>query len=386
LEMGVREGTVLDFKRDFPRDLAKTLSAFANTHGGVVLIGVDETTTGSAQLPMSGVELKPGLRERILQIALDAVYPPIIPEVKVVEFKSNETLTEPDRAVVVARVHESHAAPHAVETGTAVYLRIDNISDHFSRKATIGELEWLMNKRHRALEEKQCLLRRAEGRADIIRPGRRRRHRNQLYSPEGAMRLHTTPAFPRANLTDGPTLVSIVRQCRKTIRNYGWPLPDGQPRRVTGGAICDGHESYSEFQQQGLIYHEIDYWWDYLDQGHQRTNRQINTLATAAVVFASLDLSRNIYREVGYPGLVEFSFGVDGLQDSFLIPGGSGPTFEPLSMIDNGIRIERQFTVKDLEDRLKEIVKDIQREIYWAFGYDATDALLNYDCRSLAAS
>ena len=32
----------LDYKRDFPRKLEKTISAMANTFGGIVLIGVEE--------------------------------------------------------------------------------------------------------------------------------------------------------------------------------------------------------------------------------------------------------------------------------------------------------------------------------------------------------
>jgi hypothetical protein len=50
LSTGVRENFILDFKRDFPKNLEKTLVAFANTYGGTILIGVDETPTGTAVL------------------------------------------------------------------------------------------------------------------------------------------------------------------------------------------------------------------------------------------------------------------------------------------------------------------------------------------------
>jgi ATP-dependent DNA helicase RecG len=40
------EGKTLEFKRDLssPRNILKTLTAFANTAGGVLLIGVDDET------------------------------------------------------------------------------------------------------------------------------------------------------------------------------------------------------------------------------------------------------------------------------------------------------------------------------------------------------
>ncbi len=97
---GVREGVVLDFKRDIPSRLDKTMAAFANTYGGIVLIGVDENPAGEPIVPIRGIPLVPGLRERVIQIGLDAVHPPLIPEVKVVDFKSDEALNTSDRAVV----------------------------------------------------------------------------------------------------------------------------------------------------------------------------------------------------------------------------------------------------------------------------------------------
>jgi Putative DNA-binding domain len=159
-----REGVTLDYKVDFPKRLDKTIAAFANTYGGYILIGVDETATGEPVLPIAGVPLVGGLRERVVATALDAILPPVNPEVKVVEFKSPGA-TSPDRAVVVVRVHESDDSAHAVDNGKMVYLRVDNISDHFIRQATISEVEWLLNKRRRPLELKEQLLSEARKRA-----------------------------------------------------------------------------------------------------------------------------------------------------------------------------------------------------------------------------
>jgi len=111
-----REGHTLDYKLDFPRRLDKVLASFANTFGGYILIGVDETATGEPVLPIVGVPLQPGLRERVVAIALDAVNPPVFPEVRVIEFESPGALA-PDRAVIIIRVHESDASAHAVDGG-----------------------------------------------------------------------------------------------------------------------------------------------------------------------------------------------------------------------------------------------------------------------------
>lgn len=37
-----KENEVLDYKEDFPTKLQKTIAAFANTYGGIIIIGVGE--------------------------------------------------------------------------------------------------------------------------------------------------------------------------------------------------------------------------------------------------------------------------------------------------------------------------------------------------------
>jgi hypothetical protein len=61
-----REGLVLDYKADFPNNLEKNIASFANTYGGHTLIEVCETFTGEPVLPIAGVALQPGLRERVV--------------------------------------------------------------------------------------------------------------------------------------------------------------------------------------------------------------------------------------------------------------------------------------------------------------------------------
>ncbi len=45
------ESVHLDYKRDFPRNLEKTIAAFANTMGGLVIIGVEDDD-GKPKLPV----------------------------------------------------------------------------------------------------------------------------------------------------------------------------------------------------------------------------------------------------------------------------------------------------------------------------------------------
>ena len=86
----------------------------------------------------------------MIEIGINAIYPPVIPEVRVVEFKSSDAVPTPDRAVVVIRVDESEEGGHAADGRTAVYIRADNVSDRM-RKATVEEMGWFQHKREKEL-------------------------------------------------------------------------------------------------------------------------------------------------------------------------------------------------------------------------------------------
>src|SRR5690348_11724239 len=113
----VTENTFLDYKREFPTELVKTVSAMANTFGGVVIIGVDEDNNGGPVLPIVGIPFERGLEERVINIMVDAVTPPIIPEVGVC------ANADESRAALIVRVAQSTETPHAMHSNTRVYVR-----------------------------------------------------------------------------------------------------------------------------------------------------------------------------------------------------------------------------------------------------------------------
>jgi ATP-dependent DNA helicase RecG len=73
------EGKTLEFKQDLssPKNLLKTLVAFANTAGGQMIVGVDDRT----RLPV-GVEHPLDEEGRLCNLIADSITPRLVPNVE----------------------------------------------------------------------------------------------------------------------------------------------------------------------------------------------------------------------------------------------------------------------------------------------------------------
>lgn len=132
------EGPRVEYKTE-PANIPKVISSFANTMGGVWVIGVDtDKTTNRPILPPVGVNREPGIEEQITQSALTGVYPGITPDVRVVDIPD-----QADRVLVVVRVPESIEAPHAIQNATRVYIR-DASTTAAVELADIDRIDYLL--------------------------------------------------------------------------------------------------------------------------------------------------------------------------------------------------------------------------------------------------
>jgi hypothetical protein len=159
------ENSFLDYKREFPNDLAKTIAAMANTLGGVILIGVDETNDGKPQLPLLGIPNDRGLEERVLNVVLDNMTPPVIPEIVTCPNEAG------DQAIVVIRIPQSENSPHALHRNTSVYIRTGKRNKP-EDLAELGRIDWMRNRRRKSEELRERIFDRACVRFGSMRDGR----------------------------------------------------------------------------------------------------------------------------------------------------------------------------------------------------------------------
>ena len=110
------ESKTLEFKRDLssPNGVLRTIVAFANTAGGVLLIGVEDTTRN-----VRGVEEPLAMEERLANLISDNILPRLIPDIEVLPWRRTH--------VLAIQVHPSSVRPHYLKsTGLAggAYVRV----------------------------------------------------------------------------------------------------------------------------------------------------------------------------------------------------------------------------------------------------------------------
>ena len=124
------EGKTLEFKRDLssPRNILKTVTAFANTAGGVLLIGVDNDRK------LVGIDDPLEEEERLCNMIADAVTPRVVPNV--------EITTVQGKTLLLVEVFLSSLRPHWLKSEgpeNGVYVRLGSTNRQADREL-IAEL------------------------------------------------------------------------------------------------------------------------------------------------------------------------------------------------------------------------------------------------------
>lgn len=123
LDLDQEEGPRVDYKAfdstggrlGIPETIYRAICAFANTYGGVLIIGVSSHPRTNRPDKREGIPLRSNIEEAITSKCLSQIFPPVAPEICVCPFASEEEQTEMDRAFVVVRVAASTATPHQMQ-------------------------------------------------------------------------------------------------------------------------------------------------------------------------------------------------------------------------------------------------------------------------------
>lgn len=123
----IPEGLFIDYKLDFPKNLAKIVASFANTYGGWIVLGADADKPDNVPTNFPGIELTGANRhpkERFRDICLNINPVPL--------FSTKLILKDGEkRGILVAYIEESPSPPHITLDGR-IYRRNAEGSDPVS--------------------------------------------------------------------------------------------------------------------------------------------------------------------------------------------------------------------------------------------------------------
>ncbi|KPL00546.1 MAG: hypothetical protein AMJ90_08125 [candidate division Zixibacteria bacterium SM23_73_2] len=372
----VPEGETIEYKKDIPENkkIAKTISAMANTYGGILLIGIEADKKRNIPVAITGITLEEGLEERITGICLRSIYRPVFPEVKLCDFideKGNE------KTVLFIRIQESDSTPHAINNNTDVYIRIRSQSEKFERKATVDEIDWLKNRREKAVEFRQQLINRARDRYQSKTASLR-------YLQNCFREVSLIPLFPHNMLFSCDEFFRVLDKIKNEAEQNGFKrcvdniidlsktaagsLYIFEMRKGEKGAPYSMY--YQEYNIFGLVYRKNSFW----ELSRSETKDSFDVKSFLQDLYYVLNFGLLFYKSVGYHGIIKISVHVKGLLGktiSWIQDENDNRIYSHVwgkNEMDNSYDFEKYLLMSELEDGLYKLLLLIYKELLWTGG------------------
>lgn len=348
----VPEGVQLDYKREVPGDLAKTVAALANTRGGLILLGIAaDQKTNAPILPIEGMPFAKGITERVTAICRDNIYPSLLPE-------HSEVIPDPadaGRCYLVLRIEESELAPHSIANKTHVYVRTGDTNHKLDILANVDQIETLLSRRRLVESQRELLVNRHLERA--------KRH---FAQDDPFCWWSCVPQFPSS-----PVLT--LEDCRTGADGGG-------PRRIPNGYAGFGTHSYTgqdTTMPRDRIYTAVSTSGDifYAHAFRRETNALLPGPYIARRTLHNLQHCQYVYNrsDVQCPGALVYSVGFENVFKCEMQGFNRGELGSPFP--DDSLRIDRLTRRQEISDAvaLQKLAFGLIEELWHGFdvGYPA---------------
>lgn len=350
------EGVRVEYKQEINKDIPKIVSSFANTLGGVFLIGVKCDKKTNKVVSIDGIPNSGGIEEQIHQSALTGIYPAIIPEVKICHVRDS------DNVVVIVRVDESVQAPHAIEKSTKVYIRVASITQPYNKLklAEIDRIEYMLKRREDSQATTRQIIKRTNERIESL-----------FDTTEPNLTVIAHPMFPYRPVISTGDIFDFVSQNRFLLESC--------LSRVAGGIYAStdkglDSKGYWELNEYGLVYH-----WARLPRMQSwsiRTEKQVplDFQHFVSTIVELIEKGRSFYEKCEYSGNIEITAQLRQVfMETLCFRESEHPNLVGRSA-DSEVLASTQCQLRDLVKREKciDIVDELAGQLLWAFNIDAS--------------
>lgn len=354
------EGVRVEYKSEMVDDIPKTISAFANTLGGIIVIGAKTDKVSNKVIAIEGIDKKAGIEESIIQSSLNGIYPAVIPEVRIFDVPKKQ-----DKILAVIKVHESAEAPHAIQNSTRIYIRTGSIS-HPYELAEIDRIEYLLRRREKQQKLREQLKQDARNRAE--------RFFNAPRSPQPFIEVCISPVYPYQPLITLDQLYGFGLKVPYNSPHY--PSFDN-PQRITDG-ICKFYGDRTYFHYKEINHYGLVFTHNVLDKVRSRwrsaeTEKDEEKLFLAFThivlnLIKPLKLAELFYRECGYMGNLEVEVNLQNIANEYLMYVDNGiDIFNAYKSLDSSLYSAELIMPEDITSKLLTILVSLSRNILWGF-------------------
>jgi hypothetical protein len=357
------EGLRVEYKSTFDasvrNQLPKIVSSFANSQGGVLVVGIS-ALNGVPQPPFDGFALpaREELPLTVENICLQNINPPVIPRSQLVQSDV------PDHVFLVIEVEESSEAPHAIENSRRVYVRTGSAANPYD----LAEVELiidLLKRRREPLERRDRLLKLAEKRSN-----------QTVRHDQSFVQISVCPTFPRSAICLSQEVWDFLRATQLNPAtglvnlNSMKRIPDGAAGLTYASAnVQQPPAKYVEIGRYGLLFAAVQFrmipWNDFGDQSQQLYFADLfQTLLRLTV------LAGRFYVANGYRGSLLMNISLHHVQGQamrFVAPDAFGDNPEDFRCFTDLVLAEREVTVDQIQAQRTNVLTELLSDLTWAF-------------------
>lgn len=351
-------------KGGLQKSSGRKLSSFANTYGGIMIVGAEANNTDGRLVAFPGVDARAGYKQTIVQWCFTGATPPLTAEI-------SDAIPAPGgntKVCYAVSVAESNVAPHFLNGRKGVYIRTDEFSSRFEPQlANEHELRHLLDRRQLIRDRRARLIDRARERFATFAA------RAQAPEIGGAdllgsrIELAVVPRFPADPLCEHVRLLTAIREASVEWRQVGFP-------RNSYGAITQ-HESAILLQPCGArSFFEANIWgmlFYTAPIGERRPQYAgIHTNGFIGHVLVFIRHARSMLQRLGYTGPLHVELALHDIRDIPWIsfPRGFAET-GPKSELDNTVAFTVASATDDLQQRSDGLAIDLLRSIFFAINW-----------------
>jgi schlafen family protein len=367
------ENTRLEFKSDVPGkdETLKKLSSFANTYGGLVVIGAAAPSKDGRIEDLPGVDEVSGYKQKIVDWCFQGCSPPITVDV-------SGPIPAPNgggKICYVISVEESEVAPHFVNGRKGVWLRTNEFSGRFDAAlANENELEQLFHRRELVSERRRHMVERARKRFEThLRmgpaiPG--------SPLPDATFELCIVPRFPARQICKPEEIVRRLDKVRyPAYRGVGFPRYQmGVMTQFESAIIRQSfvEPSFLEANVWGMVFYAVAL----NEESHPSSLEGIHLGEFVGHLLLFLQHASDLFQLTGLIGSILINTSLLSIRDrKWLYPQQVAPgmpsfgAVRPPSGLDDALALSVSTTVENLRENPESIAMELLRSIFFSLDW-----------------